>query len=278
MYGGAALKARRRCSYNGNRSATRVSRTNCTMRNSTSKAPTALSTAVAAWNNKAREISAPVLRHIFATIRNLQRLRSGIRHFGSVNEADLINEEVGPVDALRELCTRLDDFEQSLADLSQQAHAVTQQGESLIQDYLALSLHGKGTGEVPTLGFQIHVANWAEGGAERLLEADVRALDHLIEKQKAEIDALNRQLSDAEYWLTERAPSPPEAAPRACGQIELQSVQEFVQNSPIASIPINASYYERILEAASTNEPHNNSSHREINGTGTSARSVYRPN
>ncbi|MBL7648552.1 MAG: hypothetical protein JNK74_20445 [Candidatus Hydrogenedentes bacterium] len=238
------------------------------MRNSTFKAPTALSAAVAAWNNKARGTSAPVLRHIFATIRNLQRLRSGIRHFGAVDEANLKVEGAGPVDALRVLCARLDDFEQSLADLSQQAHGVTQQGESLVQDFLALSLHGAGAGDGSAGEFQVPVANWDEGGAERLLEADVRALDHLIEMQRAEIDALNRQLSDAEHWLTPREASAPEEPPRFSGQIELQSVREFVQNSPIASIPINASYYERILEAASNPEGHKVPMGRILTGAG----------
>ncbi len=234
------------------------------MREATSKAPTTLSSAVAAWNNKARETSAPVLRHIFATIRNLQRLRSGIRHFAALDQtgapksasAHGCEELVGPANALRDLCKRLDDFEQALADLSQQAHTVSLQGESLIQDYLALPLHAKGTAEMPGSGFQRHLGQWAEGGAERLLDADVRALDGLIEAQKIEIDALNRQLFDAEQWLVQRGQSTMDESPRACGQIELQSVQEFIQNSPIASIPINASYYQRILEAASAPEGH----------------------
>ncbi len=234
------------------------------MRNTTSKAPTTLSAAIAAWNNKARETSAPVLRHIFASIRNLQRLRSAIRHYGPLDHTSLAHNDSapdhdahhGPVDTLRALCTHLDDFEQALADLSQQAHAVSQQGESLIQAYLALPLHARGTAEVPGNGFQCHLAHWAEGGEERLLEADVRALDGLIEAQKAEIDALNRQLSDAEFWLAQREQPAPVELPRSVGQIELQSIQEFLQNSPIASIPINASYYQRIREAASSPEGH----------------------
>ncbi len=233
------------------------------MRNTPSKAPTALSTAVAAWNHKARETSAPVLRHIFATIRNLQRLRSGIRHFGALERASATGvdqshdaeEHSGPVDTLRDLCSRLDDFEQALADLSQQAHAVSQQGEALIRDYLALPLHATGGAQLSESG-RLQLSQWASGRAEPLLEADVRALDRLIEVQKAEIDALNRQLSDAEYWLAQRVESVPESPPRTLGQIELQSVQEFVQNSSIASIPVNALYYERILEAASSPEGH----------------------
>lgn len=234
------------------------------MRNITSKAPTALSTAVAAWNNKARETSAPVLRHIFATIRNLQRLRSAIRHVGPLEHARLSNDDSaldldahhGPADNLRTLCARLDDFEQALADLSRQARVISQQGESLIQDYLALPLHARGTEEFSDHGFQRHLTQWAEDGADRLLEVDVGALDGLIEAQKSEIDALNRQLSDAEYWLAQREQSAPVERPRGFGQIELQSVQEFIQNSPIASIPINASYYQRILESASSPEGH----------------------
>lgn len=234
------------------------------MRNNTSKAPTTLSAAVAAWNNKARESSAPLLRHIFATIRNLQRLRSAIRHYGPVEHASLAHNDSladhdayhGQIDTLRALCTHLDDFEQALADLSHQAHAVSQQGEALIQAYLALPRRDDSTSQPAAPEFQLHLAHWAEGGDDRLLEADVRALDQLIETQKADIDALNRQLADAERWLAQREQPAPVEPPRSVGQIELQSVQEFLQNSPIASIPINASYYQRILEAASSPEGH----------------------
>lgn len=230
-----------------------------------SRPPTALSTAVAAWNNKARESSAPVLRHIFATIRNLQRLRSAIRHYGELDPATLAgaceNQGNGAasdsVETLKGLCARLDQFEQALALLSEQALAVSRQGETLIEDYLALPPAGASGSDLPDRGFQLHLANWAEGGTERRREADMRALDRLIEAQKAEIDALNHQLADAEAWLTPPPQSPKQAElPRSIGQIELQSVQEFVQNSSIASIPINASYYQRILEAASSPEGH----------------------
>lgn len=234
------------------------------MRNTTSKAPTTLSAAVAAWNNKARESSAPLLRHIFASIRNLQRLRSAIRHYGPVEQASLAHNDSAAdhyahrsqIDTLRALCTRLDDFEQALADLSHQAHAVSQQGEALIQTYLALPRRPEDTPQPTDPGLQRHLTQWAGGGDDRLLEADVCALDQLIEAQKAEIDTLNRQLSDAERWLVQREQPAPVELPRSVGQIELQSIQEFLQNSPIASIPINASYYQRIREAASSPEGH----------------------
>ena len=232
------------------------------MRKSSPNTPTALSTAVAAWNNKARESSAPVLRHIFTTIRNLQRLRSAIRHYGELDPATLAvacenqgdDSAKDSVATLRDLCARLDQFEGALAQLNELALAVSQQGEALIEGYLALP---PGAGHaLPEQGFQLHLAHWAEGGAERRRETDMRALDRLIEAQKAEIDALNKQLSDAESWLTPRLQPHQPDLPRACGQIELQSVQEFVQNSPIASIPINASYYQSMQEAASSPEGH----------------------
>ena len=233
------------------------------MRKLSSSTPTALSTAVAAWNNKARESSAPVLRHIFTTIRNLQRLRSALRHYGEIDPATLAvaceNQGAGSakdsVETLRNLCARLDQFEGALAQLNALALDVSRQGEGLIEDYLALPKGGT-DGGLPDQGFQLHLAHWAEGGAERRRETDMRALDRLIEAQKAEIDALNKQLSDAESWLTPRLQPHQPDLPRACGQIELQSVQEFVQNSPIASIPINASYYQSIQEAASSPEGH----------------------
>jgi hypothetical protein len=232
------------------------------MRKSSSSTATALNTAVAAWNNKARESSAPVLRHIFTTIRNLQRLRSAIRHYGELDPATLAvaceNQGEGSakdsVETLRNLCARLDQFEKALAQLNELALDVSQQGEALIEDYLALPTSAGH--ELPDQGFQLHLAHWAEGGAERRRETDMRALDRLIEAQKAEIDALNQQLAEAENWLAPRPQAHQPELPRACGQIELQSVQEFVQNSPIASIPINASYYQSIQEAASSPEGH----------------------
>lgn len=232
------------------------------MRKPSANTPTALSTAVADWNNKARESSAPVLRHIFTTIRNLQRLRSAIRHYGEVDPASLAVACEGRGDGgaddsatvLRGLCTRLDEFERALAQLNELALAVSQRGEALIEDYLALPPGGGH--HHPEQGFQLHLAGWAEGGVERRRETDMRALDRLIEAQKAEIDALNRQLAEAESWLAPRPQAHQPDLPRSCGQIELQSVQEFVQNSPIASIPINASYYQSIREAAASPEGH----------------------
>jgi hypothetical protein len=232
------------------------------MRKFSSSTPTALNTAVAAWNNKARDSSAPVLRHIFTTIRNLQRLRSAIRHYGELDPATLAiacdNQGDGSVDesveTLRGLCARLDEFERALAEVNELALSVSQQGEALIEDYLSLR---PGVGlAIPDQGFQLHLAHWAEGGAERRRETDMRALDRLIAAQKAEIDALNKQLADAESLLAPRPQAHQPDLPRACGQIELQSVQEFVQNSPIASIPINASYYQSIREAAASPEGH----------------------
>jgi len=233
------------------------------MRKLKSSTPTALNTAVAAWNEKARETSAPVLRHIFSTIRNLQRLRSAIRHYGELDpEAVTVaceNRGNGSADdsaeALRDLCVRLDTFEGALAQLNELALTVSRQGEGLIRDYLALPMGVAGAG-LSDHGFQLHLAHWAEGGVERRRESDMRALDRLIEAQKAEIDALNRQLAEAESWLAPRSQVHQPDLPRACGQIELQSVQEFVQNSSIASIPVNASYYQSIQEAANSPEGH----------------------
>jgi hypothetical protein len=159
------------------------------------------------------------------------------------------------VETLRTLCTRLDQFESLLAQLSAQAHAVSTQGETLIEDFLALPLHGNEGAELKQR-FQLHRDQWAEGGSEYLQETGIHALDRLIEAQKTEIDALNQQLVEAESWMEARSHALPTDPPRTLGQIELQSVQEFVQNSPIASIPINASYYQRILEAAESPEGH----------------------
>lgn len=234
------------------------------MQHSSSQDPTALRAAAGAWNNKAKSTSAPMLRHIFATIRNMQRLRSAIRHCGELEPHTLETakaeqpggNETNILDSLRDLCARLDRFEEALTQLSEQALNVSQQGESLVADFLALAQCGAHTKAAPRLGFQLHLANWSDGGEERRREEDVRALDRLIEAQKAEIDALNRQLAETEHWLTPEPHGHQPDLPRACAQIEMQSVQEFVQNSPIASIPVNVSYYQRIMEAASSPEGH----------------------
>lgn len=229
------------------------------MTKSVSTAPTALSAAVAAWNNKTRESAAPVLRHVQGSIRALQRLRDSLRDLdglASLPRTPEVYQEDGPlpeegVVALRALCGRLDRLELALGRLGEEAEFLAGEGAALMADFRTFA-----PCDTADPAHQLHLAPVGEIGGERRGEDDVRALDRLIAAQKAEIDALHRQLSEAEAAVA-RVPAPPQPElPRLVSQVELQSVQEFIQNSPIASIPVNASYYERILEVAASPEGH----------------------
>ncbi len=78
-------------------------------------------------------------------------------------------------------------------------------------------------------------------------------LETLIVEQRAALLVLNKQISDTLSIVQTQAPK---AEQRSYGAVEIQDVSEFLQDSPIASIPINASYYQRILEAAHSPEGH----------------------
>lgn len=221
------------------------------MRNTTSSPPTALSNAVAAWNSKARAFSAPVLHHIFTCIGNLERLRAAIRQVDDVDGTVLIDRADGARDhagSLENLCVRLDRLQETLARLNDDALAASREGESLVEAFLALPRRDASAG---TRTYPNHTADAAEGTRQKL-DASIEALRRLIDARNETIETLNSKLAAAEQPLA----SPEDGSTRSVGQIELQSVQEFVQNSPLASIPINASYYQRILEAASSPEGH----------------------
>lgn len=74
-------------------------------------------------------------------------------------------------------------------------------------------------------------------------------LESLIRAQRAALDALTDQIGAAESALSPRMPDGEPGGP-AYGAVEIQDVNEFLEGSPIASVPVNASYYQRILEAA----------------------------
>ncbi len=226
--------------------------------------PTALSAAIAAWNFKAREASAPVLKHLSSSLRALQQLRTVLRHYGEL-APELFERDNGiqteyrndPVPRLRELCARVDEFEEELAQLSRQTQAVGASGEALIRDYLLLLKREESASDLGGHdNFQLRLANWAEDGQGGQRYGDAQLLDKLIEAQKSEIFALNQHLAELEQSLDSQGSDRQTEFPRTYGQVEIQSVESFLQGSPISSIPVNASYYERILEAANAPEGH----------------------
>jgi hypothetical protein len=79
-------------------------------------------------------------------------------------------------------------------------------------------------------------------------------LEGLIAQQRTALAGLNRQLAESETAL--RGPARSVRPSHESGDVELQDVNEFLRESPIASIPVNASYYQRILEASRAPEGH----------------------
>jgi len=80
-------------------------------------------------------------------------------------------------------------------------------------------------------------------------------LEELIRAQRAALVALTEQIASAETTLNRPGMKEAQRPPRY-GAVEIQDVAEFLKESPIASIPVNASYYQRILEAARAPEGH----------------------
>ena len=80
-------------------------------------------------------------------------------------------------------------------------------------------------------------------------------LESLITHQRKALDALHKQIASTESTLHKATYVKPPPA-HSHGDVELQDINDFLQESPIATIPINASYYQRILEAARSPEGH----------------------
>jgi len=224
--------------------------------------PNALGAAVAAWNNKARESVSPILAHIHVGVRALHQVQAELRHYGEMS-VELFSARNGtpiskdPVPTLRTLCKRLDDFEEALGQVSAQARAVCQQGEGLVRDYLELlSQRAREAGAHGEADTQMRLTEWSDSDAELEEFSGTRALEKLVEAQKAEIDVLHRLLAETRQRLAETAPESQAELLSSTPIVEIQSVKDFVQNSPIATVPVNASYYARILEAASAPEGH----------------------
>lgn len=224
--------------------------------------PNALGAAIAAWNNKARESVSPILAHIHGGIRALHQVQAELRHYGEMS-ADLFSQsksapqDTDPVPTLRTLCKRLDDFEEALGQVSAQARAVCGQGEGLVRDYLSLLAQRPPEAESSDVSAaQMGPADGSNSDADLEEFSGTRALEKLVEAQKAEIAVLHTLLAETRAKLAEDAHDSQPDLPQAAPSVEIQSVQDFVQNSPIATVPINASYYSRILEAANAPEGH----------------------
>lgn len=219
------------------------------MRNNTSSPATALSNTVAAWNSKAREISAPALRHVVSAISSLQQLDACIRQVDETHGAFLIPDSEGALDhanTLEGLCSRLQRLQESLAHLNEDLLAAASEGESLADAFLALPRH-----DAPPGARTLHPSPTGDSNEDANQIPDANS-----EARNGNVESLSGLLSAAEQRLKSPAGTSRSATTRSVSQIELQSVQEFVQNSPLASIPVNASYYERILEAANSPEGH----------------------
>ena len=215
--------------------------------------PSALGAAIAAWNNKARESASPIRVHIHAGIRSLHQVHAELRHYGEMPferfaRGDGNAAPPDPVPALRSLCTRVDAFEEALERASAHAEAACAQGEALIRDYRTLLDPDAGHPE-PTA--QVAPEVQAGRGISKEDYVAIRALEALVAAQKSEIAALKTLLEETRARLAVDSTPP---RPAAC--VEIQSIQEFVQNSPIASVPVNTSYYARIVEAAAAPEGH----------------------
>lgn len=135
-------------------------------------------------------------------------------------------------------------LEAAVAGLESVADRVREQGDALAMAYRDVS--GTGVAATPC-------------------DTSRDDLARLIQRQRASLMALNQQIVAAESNLRAASsdlvhrPEPP--APRTeesvrFGAVELQDVNEFLQESPIASVPINATYFQRILEAARSKEGH----------------------
>ena len=220
--------------------------------------PNALGAAIAAWNNKTRESASPILAHIHAGIRSLHQVHAELRHYGEMHierfaRGDGQPAPPDPVPALRSLCTRVDAFEEALKRASAHAEAACAQGEALVRDYRTLLEPAAGRPEPAA-----PVAPGIQTGQGVSTEdyAAIHALEALVTAQKSEIAALKTLLEEtrARQTVDSNTAGATPARPAAC--VEIQSIQEFVQNSPIASVPVNTSYYARIVEAAAAPEGH----------------------
>jgi len=145
---------------------------------------------------------------------------------------------------LRGMCARLDQFEHDLAQLEAQSIAVAGLGEALMADCRALA----GPGAPRTEPDDQHRANSGDEGGD---ESDRRALDRLIDAQRAEIASLHEQLTEAEESLERRGQPAHAPLPSAGGTIPLHDVREFVQDSPMASRPAETLFFDQFLKAAS---------------------------
>ena len=135
-------------------------------------------------------------------------------------------------------------LEAAVAGLESVADRVREQGDALAMAYRDVS--GTGVAATPR-------------------DTSRDDLARLIQRQRASLMALNQQIVAAESNLraasSDFAHRPEPAAPRSeesvrFGAVELQDVNEFLQESPIASVPVNATYFQRILEAARSKEGH----------------------
>ena len=223
--------------------------------------PNALGAAIAAWNNKARESATPILTHIHAGIRALHQARADLRHYGDMHPDHFSpafqapsSAASDPVRVVRTLCARLDAFEEALQQVRSLAEATRAQGETLVREYGALLARPDHAGRAHAAHAPSHgnPENDEDGGAF----SATRALEQLVEAQQAEIAALNALLVEMREKLAARTGGGQRGQTRDIPYVEIQSVQDFVQNARIGTVPVNASYYERILEAATAPEGH----------------------
>ncbi len=134
-------------------------------------------------------------------------------------------------------------LEAAVAGLESVAERVREQGDALAATYRDVS--GTGMAAAPS-------------------DTSRDNLARLIQQQRASLMALNQQIDSAESTLRDASDNAlrlldgkgrSEEELRS-GAVELQDVNEFLQQSPLASVPVNATYFQRILEAARSKEGH----------------------
>lgn len=146
-------------------------------------------------------------------------------------------------DSQEAACATWTALEAAVAGLESVADRVREQGDDLAAAYRDVS----GT-----------------GGAAAPRDTSRDDLARLIQRQRASLMALNEQIVTAESTLRTRSQGATEPVDGRASErdslrfaaVELQDVHEFLQESPLASVPVNATYFQRILEAARAKEGH----------------------
>lgn len=230
------------------------------MRDHSSSQEESLNAALTGWNTEVRHTKAALLGHINACLQALEQLADLSCQFGDLDVdppalARLPESPapINPVRALREMAAHLEQVEAGLARANAELAAAGETGEALARDFGALLAQLLPVpGARPGDPAPRHYPGAPEAGTGQAPGRHLLA--QLVEAQRAELAALHEQLAAIEAAAPRGGQGAPASRPPA--QVGIHSVRNFVQDSPIADIMANASYYQRILEAANSPEGH----------------------